>query len=492
MKRLTKIFSLALSVLMLLSLVSIIGCVDEQGSPDQTTAAVVEDEETESLYDANGYLKSDLPEELDWGGETFTVFYWDDVEMQEFEAEEITSEMVNDAIYTRNANVEKKMGITLAWQSTKGNGGNITGFVNAIGNAHRGGETAIDLIASYSRTTALCAMEGYLADLSALPYLNFDMPWWPQSLLDKVPIGDKVYFVSGDASINVLHFMYGIYFNKDLIQKHGLDNPVELVRTKDWTVEKLISMTADLYQDLDQSQNKSDGDYYGFCTVDYHLDAFYTGSNLSLVEGDEDDLLIVSPDFTSERAIDLCTTLGDWISTQDVWDGGGESIFVNERAIFCQNRCYLADRKLVGEVDFSYGIVPTPLYDKNQEEYISVVGNPFTLFGIYEKSTDLDRAAAVLECWASEAYRTTTPAQFEVNLKTRYSETSDESEMYNIIRSTVCFDIGRLFNTKLADMTDIYFHAITGNENWKTTCTTNEKLVSRLLSRIVDDFREIE
>lgn len=494
MKRFSRLFAFALTLLMIVPLA--LACA-ETGTPGENTgddnSAQVTVDTTESLYDDDGYLKSDLPE-LDFKDETITILYWSDVEMQEYEAEEINSILVNDAIYKRNANVQEKLNVTFDWISTKGNGNNITPFVNYVGNIYSGGDTPIDIISSYSRTTALCSIEGYCADMSDLPYLNFDNPWWPESLLDVVSIGDSVYFASGDASVNVLHFMYGIYFNKDLIADKKLDNPVELVRSREWTIDKLIEMCKDTYLDLDQDNSKSAGDFYGMTGASYGYDAFYTGSNLRLVDQDEDKLLVVSDDFFGDKADALCSKLGAWSTSQDcrINSNEHENIFVSGNAIFNQNRCYLADRKLVGQVEFKYGIVPTPLYDKDQEEYISVVGNPFSLYAIYSKSDDLDRAAAVLECWASEAYRTTTPAQFEMNMLSRYSETSDESEMYNIIRSTVCFDLGRLFNTKLNKITDIFFNAAVSNVSWSTTVKIQRSRLPKLMQEITDAYKEIQ
>jgi hypothetical protein len=65
------------------------------------------------------------------------------------------------------------------------------------------------------------------------------LPWWPESLLDVVSIGDSIYFASGDASINMLHLMYGLYFNKDLLSEFRLDDPVYLVRNHKWTLDAL-------------------------------------------------------------------------------------------------------------------------------------------------------------------------------------------------------------------------------------------------------------
>ncbi len=499
MKNAAKLVALLLALIMMIP--AVIACAETK-DPSTTTedpGASTKDpspdasgEDTAHLYDKDGYLKSDLPE-LNFGGETFTILYWSDVEMQEYEAEEINSILVNDAIYRRNANVQSKLNVEFEWLSTPGNNSNTTAFVNYVGNIYSGGDTPLDLISSYSRTTAICALEGYCADMTDLPYLNFDMPWWPESLLDVVSIGDNVYFASGDVSVNVLHLMYAVYFNKGLIERFNLENPIDLVNSHDWTIDKLIAMTKDTYSDSNQDNVKSAGDFFGFVGAGFGLDAFYTGSDLRLVEQDEEKLLIISEDFYSDKAIDLCAKIGTWNTTGDCFieDSTHQTSFVSENAIFIQDRCHLADKKLVGQVDFAYGIVPTPLYDKDQENYISVVGNPFSLYGIFINSENLERSAAVLECWASEAYRTTTPAQFEMNMKLRYSESSDEADMYNIIRNTVCFDLGRLFNNKLNKITDMFFNAAKGNGSWASISSGSRRMMEKYMKTLADACKKL-
>ena len=94
-----------------------------------------------------------------------------------------------------------KLNIELAFVSEKGNGSNIDNFVKFIESEYKGGNTTFDLISAYSRTTAVCAQKGFCADMSTLPYLNFDMPWWPESLIDVVNIDGKVYFTAGNGEV---------------------------------------------------------------------------------------------------------------------------------------------------------------------------------------------------------------------------------------------------------------------------------------------------
>lgn len=495
MKHLSKWLCLVLAIMMCLSIVAC-GKGNSDTNSTSTSAAgnndatsAVTDTTTESPYDANGYLKSDLPE-LNYNGETIHVFYWNDVEHTEYEADTQTGDLINDAIYQRNLNVSEILNVNLVFNSTKGNGSNIDNFVNAVGNSYKSGEKNMDLISSYSRTTAMLAMNGYLTDLAGLDYLDWEKPWWPASLLNVVSINNRVWFASGDASTNTLHMMYGIYYNKDLISELKLDDPVQLVRDGTWTLEKLQSMIKDTYQDLNNDGKKSYGDFFGFTTLNYHLDAFYTGSGLKLAETDPEKLMVISPSFFSEKAITLCSNLGEWLASPDAWcdTTNYSNAFAAGQAIFCQNRVRMAYQSQMTNVDFSYGVLPSPKYDLDQEDYITVMGNPFSLYGVYGNTADANRVAAVLECWASEAYRNTTPAVFELTLKLKYSETSNEADMYDIIRSTVFFDLGRLFNTQLSNITDIFFNAAVSNKSWASVTKAQKKPLEKTMEILANKF----
>ena len=185
MKKTARYISLILASIMILAL--LVGCAETTDPNVETTLApaetaapgVVDAETTESLYDENGYLKSSLPEELDFGGETITVLWWSDIERPEFFVEEATGDMITDAIYQRNANVEAKMGITFDWVETKGQYNNGVGkaYADHVGNMYASGDSTYDLLSGHSRTIALTSMYGYCADLMQAEYLDFSKPW---------------------------------------------------------------------------------------------------------------------------------------------------------------------------------------------------------------------------------------------------------------------------------------------------------------------------
>ena len=219
MKKYARYISLLLASLMILAL--LVGCAETNDPSAETTLAPAETaapgdsqaaETTESLYDENGYLKSSLPDELDFGGEAITVLWWTDVENPEFFVEEQSGDMISDAIFQRNANVESKMGIKLEWEGIKGQYNNGVGkaYADHVGNVYASGDSTYDLMSAHSRTIALTAMYGYCADLMQAEHLDFDKPWWPAVMLDTATIGDSLYFVTGDVATNSIHQMQGL------------------------------------------------------------------------------------------------------------------------------------------------------------------------------------------------------------------------------------------------------------------------------------------
>ena len=460
-------------------------------SADTTTAAP----ETENPYDENGYLKHSLPEDLNFNDAEVTVLWWTDVEKPEFVAEEQTGELNNDAIYQRNMNVQETLGIKLMWDSTKGqyNGGVGAAYAQYVGNGFNAGDTTWDLIAAHSRTIALTAMYGYCQDLTELDYLDFEKPWWPTKMVETATIGDSMYFVTGDISVNSIHQMYVIFYNKDIMNEYKLQDPATLVKEGKWTHETMKALTKDLYQDLDSSNSANENDFYGFTSLNWHFDGIYYGSGLKQCDPDEENLFVISDDYYSEKAINISDDLGDWAATDDVYINSSHytNVFANGNSLMVMLRHKdIADR--VVEAGFSYGIVPIPKYNEEQENHITVIGNPASYYAIYGNSKDKNRAAAVMECWAAEAYRTTTPALFETTMKLKYSETSVESEMYDIIRSGITFDIGRLFNSDLSAMSDNWANSIVNNSSWQAQAATYKKMLPKLLKKITDAFLALE
>ena len=504
MKLYARIIALVCALLMLSG--CFVGCANTTEpevtteNAQTTTPDVAGPEVTEpSNVDKDGYLLDDLPAELNYKNEVVTILNWK-AERVEFDVleEETGVDMVKDAVYNRNVTAQERLGVTFEWTEQEGNNGNRKKFTAYVQNCYSGG-TYYDIIATYTRTSAMLCTAGLLENLNEIDenYINTDQPWWPASMLETCSIDDALFFVSGDISTNILHFMYAIYYNMDLLQKLQLEDPIALVDNKTWTLDKLIEMSSGLYSDDDQSGSLTGTDSYGFCSSYFHLDAFYTGSGLRLVEDSKDEVLAISEDFYSQKAIDLADKLGAWFNQGDCYvsrrnDSFDEDEpFIEGKAVFIQNRVYMADSQYKGgtgplrNVDWEFGILPTPLYDENQEDYITLLGNPITLWSVMQNAKDPSMSTAVIECLASEGYRKTSPALFENNMKYRYTPDvegkGDGARMFDLIRKNISFDLGRIFSESLSYMSEMPSDAAANRTSWATISKQQKKVLGKAM-----------
>lgn len=494
-----KTLAIVLAVLMLAA--TLVACAQPGDSVDTTTAATVDTtaptgdtntpaDTTASADVTTEFVEDDIPEELNFNNATVSILYWSDVEKPEFEVLEQTGDIVNDAIYMRNLNTETRIKVDLNFIGTPGNFNNQKNFVStALNSISSGGE--YDIFSGYSMTGATLAVNGYVQDMNALEYLDFDKPWWPASLVDQATINNKLYFASGDISTNMLHMMYVVFFNKQLIVDNSLESPYELVDGGKWTYEKMFELGSNVYADKNGDGTRDADDAYGLCTASIHYDAFFTGAGLNTVEKDSNDQLIISPSFNSEKTITLlegvCTYM--WES-EDGYHGSTGDVFARGNTIFTLDRSYMAlNRK--DDITFEYGIVPVPKFDEAQENYITCLGFPYSMYAISVASHNSDAAAATLECLGSEGYREVTPMLFETSMKLKYSSDNEASAMYDIIREGVSIDIGRIFCTELKNFTYSTFRDRCSQNTpnaWASAYRAAEKQMNRVLSDINDTF----
>jgi hypothetical protein len=442
--------------------VSLPGCMQNEDQPAETTTQPAASDETSKSpdegYDENGYILDNLPDDLNFQNAEVTFLIWEDCPMLEFFVEGLNGEIINDAIFERNRIVEDRLGVKLNYVATLGNDTHMAAYMQKAEADLTSGACEYDIYAGYSRTAPAMVLSGHCEELTGLDYLDYDMPWWPDTLLEQCLVNDRMYFCSGDLSTNLLWMMIGTFFNKELVEQQEIENPYDLVRDGKWTLDKFIELSANKYSDLNGNGNIDNGDFYGFIIFNTNIDAFFTAAGFSALEKNNSGELIISPMLGSQRVYDLLDKLGEFCATPDVSflnNVSIRSIFFEERALFTMDRVFIVCGKDYGNsdsIEFEYGLIPNPKYDEYQENYSTNVGHPFTMYAISKGAFDTNTCAAVLECLSSESYRRVTPMVFETAMKIKYASDEVTTEMYDILRNTVSFDLGRFYSTQTANV----------------------------------------
>ncbi len=370
---------------------------------------------------------------------------------------ELNGELVDEAIVARDARAVERLKCKIEYIGIPGNVSHIASFVKAVEADMNSGNPQYDLVGSYSSTAGTLAYNGYSADLLKLEHLDFDMPWWPEELIGTSTLNGHLYFATGDISTNLLYMMYATFYNKSYISEFNLSDPNSLVISGAWTLEEFEKMTKGIYNDVDGNGKKSDGDRFGYATYWLHLDCLFGSVGIKSVEKNADDLLAVSDSYNSEKTQNMLEYLVNNFDTNDDWYYCGQNgaagkmqqkIFSEGRSLFMTERVRVCKNVLIN-TDIDYGILPLPKYNSEQKDYITTMAMPFSMYSIPVNAVDTDASAALLECLSSEGYRRVTPKLFEVAMKVRYSKDHVSSQMYDIIREHVTFDLGRIFNESL-------------------------------------------
>ena len=238
-------------LLICLMLLPAVACAQTQGGEETTPAENAEtkspiagasEEITESIYDENGYLKDSLDPALDFGNQEICVLHWNDAYFEEFSSPGENGEIVNDALYKRNCNVEDRMNIRFKFA---GDTYNEAPFAQKLSASIESGDREYDIVGAYSYTAGLCAAQSLYYDLAEVEHLDFDKPWWPDALNTECTIKNKLFFCSGDIATSLLWYMDAVFYNKELYETYYLDQPtpMDMVEANEWTFEKLFTLT---------------------------------------------------------------------------------------------------------------------------------------------------------------------------------------------------------------------------------------------------------
>lgn len=489
MKSKTRVVKILLLILTFVLTVSVLaGCKKNDPTPDTDSQAPGDSGNEDILYDENGYLMDSLPE-LNYHDDEVTVLGWN-APRSEFETE-YGDNVIDNAIFDRNATVEARLGITLSFEITNGSVKYCGDYKQKVLNAFNAGDYW-DIIASYTRSTAICASAGLLKNLGGLQdsYLDFSQPWWSDDVIEKTSVGNTFYFATGDISTNLIQATYCMYFNADLIDDLQLTSPYEMVANNEWTLDNVLNMTKNIYLSMDENETVEVTDRVGIVGSYYAWPAVLHGCGLPIVERDAAGSFVMNSEYKGEKAMGIMNKLADAISAKQILVHESSAGFVAGTNLF-----FIIDSgagmNAFSDVEFEYGCVPLPKYTVEQETYYSTVRQPITLYGMMNNlpSERIGEVSAVLECLASEGYRQTTPVIFEECMKYLRSTSQEMTDMLQLIRDTAWFDCARIYAQETKYVCDAPGYVLQDGGTWENyindTIPTVEGYIKALSTKLL-------
>ena len=155
---------------------------------------------------------SDGLEDRDFGGRVYTVLYRDEAEhLREITAEELTGDVINDAVYNRTAEIQERFGMELGLLPVSE--GNLN---NTFTNAVSAGDRSFDVGFQHMILTASLAASGVTMNWYKMPHLDFDKPWWT-SAVKELTVNGVMYVTASDYCMNTFEMTWCLIFSKDMM-----------------------------------------------------------------------------------------------------------------------------------------------------------------------------------------------------------------------------------------------------------------------------------
>ncbi len=407
---------------------------DTDTSASDTTRELSELEKRQMIDDEIG--------EFDFNNRPFIIAVGEDF-VWEFVSEGETGDPCNDAIWARNLRLENR-------------------FNTVIGTVMLDTDETIDLIKTgQTDSFTVCSQEDYLvytlveqgvcSNWLNIDCMNLEKPWYNQLHNEGSTIMGTLFALGSDMSLTSMTYTFAIFFNKRLAENYGMtsESLYQTVHDGEWTLDKLISCTKDIYGDLNMNNTPDLEDLYGFS---YRLSdpafMWLPSFGHSYTSVNEDGTLSFS--FLTDITVGAFEKISEWHDTQGTYVGGNRDdnvqMFTNGYRVFAPlmfNDCFQGLRSM----EDVYSLLPYPKYDESQEEYYISAMDEFQVFLLPKITTEesYEFVGTMMEAIAAETYKTVYPVFYDSALKGRYSKEPETAKMIDLIMKNRNFEFAEQF-----------------------------------------------
>ena len=438
------------------------------------TTATTAEQTTKSPYISGTNIPT--PGTIDISGD-FNILVSGNYVWNDFESIDYSDNVIDHAVYERNRLLSSNYGVEivtddvtqLASTTTPGNG---PGF-QKIYAEFMTGTSMYDAAAIGTYDVVALANNGFLWNLKDVPGIDLSKEYWDQKAENDLSVLGKLYYTTGDIGVVNDKATHAILFNKDMVSDYALENPYELVRSNQWTLEKFTSLVKRVGEDLNQNGLHDENDVYGLVTWNDSLTAILgaAGEKIAGVnDNGEIELTLLNErvvslydkfcndlvfDFAHSYNYQYDSATGKATPSSE-WNTNRDDMFLGNRALFLMNTLSAVERYRDEEMDF--GILPYPKLDDTQEYYGSEVSAYYSQFVCVPLvAENPERSGTVLELLAYYGNNHIVPAYYDTLLVGRYVRDVESADMLDIIRCSKVYDIGAFYkigtiNTQIGQM----------------------------------------
>lgn len=365
--------------------------------------------------------------------------------------EELSGDALNNAVWKRNEDVEKRFDVKFEPIATHGESQDTFMQYAWVG------DDLFDVCDMMMYMSWVPMVYNMSVNWYDIPNINWEKPWWNKATNDEATIMGKAYAITGDLSLTSLTYMWMQAFNIDLMEDwgHTAEEMYQLVYDGKWTIDKFIEICSEIHNDENGNSLADKDDTFGYFTHTFTgTDPWVTAIDARIMTKDDEGILAVT--LGTERVYNTLEKLVTFFFSspgcfQDPSsDMSGAPNFADGK-IAIMPSMFSDCLNSFSELSFDYGILPYPKYDEVQEKYLtgaldqlSVYSVPVTL-----PVEEYGFVGIMMEALNAESYKTVYPAYFDDALKGRYSTDENMAKVVDIISEGRLFDLAFMYGIYL-------------------------------------------
>ena len=410
--------------------------------------------------------------------------------------------IMHDAVFERNALAEELFNVEI----TMFEGGDSTAqaYIANVQQDVLGGESKYDCVLGWPG--AGLEVRGWFMNLLTFPEFDFENDeWWLDSWTKNAAFNDCLITCNGDLQFEIYYSMFALLYNKPLAASIEM-NPYPYVDNKTWTLEQLS-----IYCEQIAREDSVNGGFLANFSADDDLAASdciygitsYCGGNSMVELGAKFSVLhedgSVEWQYNSAKNIDIYEKYfdfwweNDWAFCHSTTPLGfaAAQLFTQDRALFHYS-CF----RMVPEIratGVSYGLLPFPMLDEEQGEYISY-SYSLNYFAFLTNTRDFHASALVLNALNALSTEILYDRYFGELLAFRYADDPESSRMVPIIKDALYLDFLNINSGVLKGYADYTSSFQSGKKNVASSLSGVHRMLDSLLNatkRMFDQMREI-
>ena len=499
-----KLLSLALALIMLLSVTAVFSaCGETQEGPDvgQTGNGSInaEDESAEEDHRFDG---------VNYNGREFRIYTSTNISTMgkgnsNFLIEgtgETDGGLVNDAVLERNIQVEDLLGVELAFTQIDLNYDKVAGDIRRFTTS---GTDEFDLVINDIYAYAELLIEGNFRNvLDDDCVFDFDRPYWYKDYMDDLRLMDGYqYVLAGDYFIDILRDAHLLLLNKQIYLDHynrSADELYDVVTNFEWTYEKMNEIITDMYTDKNLNGTKDKGDQFGFMEPEFWGGSipFSVSGNPTFISRDEDGVPTVVL-HEGDRANQLANAMSTLFNNESA--SVNLTGDVDLLTAFTQDECLIVGYQRLGSLENAIlrqmegdaAVLPYPMLFASDKKYTTSAHDTTEMGAILATSTDLAFISTVVEVLNRETSKILIPVYYKECLQVQCVDDEKAAAIIDIIHDNFDNSFILAYNLPLGSvMLQSFAEAMQNKREFSAVYAGRQKSVDRALQSKIRTFEK--